>query len=372
MLRFFHLADFHLGVEFDSHSPALRQTLRRDMRQAFQDMVARAISEQIDGLLIAGDLLDDSSIDPRNEIFLLQQLKRLTDASIPVFLVQGNHDFRHRLTPESVHILGSELDVIDQPDYRIVGQSFERQFDLRTIQDLPTFADEKPTIGVFHTQIVSHHEGDRSSYLASTVDALEASGYDYIALGHVHERAVYGSRKNIQYPGSFFPLSKNEVGRRGYLDVRLTPSLKVQFIPSSRTVFARIDAELMSGDDFRVRTYDQLKALHKPDQISQIRLEGFLQPTELQDLPEILEMIEDESDQMIDFIDRTQLAPLGDLTQNPFFQQLLENFDSKVFARIDRTPMHQMTSQEYRLWYAKNKDRVRRLLLASFYKRGQV
>lgn len=373
MLRFFHMADFHLGIEYDSHSPSLRQFLRQEMRQAFQDMIDKAISERIDGLLIAGDLLDDSSIDPRNEIFLTNHLQRLADAEVAVYLVQGNHDVSNQLHLPMAHVLNSELEVIERPNYRIVGQSFERKFDLRTLNQLPVFEDDKPTIGLFHTQLVSQlEEENRSSYLASTVTALEDSGYDYVALGHVHERSSFGQLNTIHYPGSFFPISRSEVGRRGYLDVRFTPNLKVQFVSSSKTSFARSELELESGEDFRVRTYDSLKAQIKPDQITQLKLKGFLQPNELNDLPEILELVREETEQEIDFIDATQLAPIGDLSQNPFFQQLLENFDSKVFERIDKVNLHQMSPQEYRIWYARNKDRLRRMMLESFYERGQA
>lgn len=373
MIRFFHLADLHYGIEFDSHSSSLRQHLRRDMRQAFSDMIDRAISESIDGVLIAGDLLDDSSVDPRNEIFLITELKRLTDVGIDVYLVQGNHDVSHQLNLPGVTIIGSNLQVVERAGYRIVGQSFEKKFDLRTVTELPTFSDDLITIGLFHTQIVPHlEESNRSSYLATTISDLEASGYDYLALGHVHERSVHGNRKLIHYPGSFFPLSRAETGRKGYLDIRFNPGLKVQFIPSSQTSFARIEVQLDSGDDFRLRTYEQLKEVLKPDQISMIQLTGYLLPSEMNDLPEILELVQEESELAIDFIDQTQVMPQGDLTQNPFFQQLFENFDSKVFRQIDEVPLHQLTPSEYRLWYAKNKDRLRRMMLESFYDRGNA
>lgn len=371
MLRLFHLADYHFGIEFESHNASLRRLLRQQMRQALVDLVDRAIREKIDAVLIAGDLLDDSSIDPRNEIFLINQLHRLADHAIEVFLVQGNHDVTHQLPLPFVHVLGSQLEVIEKDNYRVVGQSFEKQFDLRTVSDLPVFSDDKPTIGLFHSQVVPKIEADnRSSYLISTVEDLEAAGYDYIALGHVHERTHYGSRKQIHYPGSFFPTCRAELGPRGYLDIKLGEALKVQFIPSSRLSFVRHLVSLESGDNFRLRTYEQLKQLVKPDQIGLVRVAGFLQPEELSDLPEILELVREEADQLLEFEDQTEMAPLSDITQNPFFTDLLHNFDDKVLRQLEDTKLHQQTPQEFRLWYAKHKDQVRRRLLESFYKRG--
>lgn len=372
MVRFFHLADYHFGIEFESHNASLRQFLRSRMRQAFVDMIDRAIHEKVDAVLIAGDLLDDSSLDPRNEIFLINQLKRLSEHLIDIYLVEGNHDVTNQLPLPFAHILSSDLEVIEMTNYRIVGQSFERQFDLRTIQDLPMFDDNLPTIGLFHSLIVPQIEPDnRSSYLVSTINGLEDSGYDYIALGHVHERAAYGQHKQIQYPGSFFPTTKLELGLRGYLDVRISDKLKVQFIPSSSLKFTRLETTLESGENFRVRTYEALKDLIRPDEIIQIKLQGYLTPSELQDLPEILELIKEEADQMVEFLDQTQMAPLSDVTQNPFFQELLTGFDDKLFQQIEQTGLHQLSPQEYRLWYSKNKDRVRRILLESFYIRGR-
>jgi len=93
--RFLHAADLHLdsplrGLEADPFAPA--ELIRGATRRALGRLVDLAIDEKVDFLLIAGDIYDGDWPDFGTGLFFAAQMRRLTQAGIPVFAIRGNHD----------------------------------------------------------------------------------------------------------------------------------------------------------------------------------------------------------------------------------------------------------------------------------------
>lgn len=75
-------------------------------------MVDLCLDEQVDALLIAGDLYDGDQTSMKTARFLAEQLRRLHQAGIRVF-IRGNHDALSKITkelvlPDSVKIFGGQ------------------------------------------------------------------------------------------------------------------------------------------------------------------------------------------------------------------------------------------------------------------------
>ena len=99
--RFVHAADLHLdsplrGLEADPTAPA--ELIRGATRRALGRLVDLAIEENVDFMLIAGDLYDGDWPDFGTGLFFSAQMRRLTQAGIPVFTIRGNHDAANRVT----------------------------------------------------------------------------------------------------------------------------------------------------------------------------------------------------------------------------------------------------------------------------------
>ena len=90
MPRFLHLADVHLG--FDRYD---NKTRTKDFFLALHDALQKyAVDEQVDFVVIAGDLFEHRTIQPNilNQAKICLQL--LKEAGIPVLAIEGNHDNR--------------------------------------------------------------------------------------------------------------------------------------------------------------------------------------------------------------------------------------------------------------------------------------
>ena len=87
--KILHTADIHLDSPLRSlalRDETLRDKVQAATRTAFAQLVDTALSEQVLGVLIAGDLFDGRARSARTAAFLTAQLDRLRRADIRVFL----------------------------------------------------------------------------------------------------------------------------------------------------------------------------------------------------------------------------------------------------------------------------------------------
>jgi DNA repair protein SbcD/Mre11 len=222
---FLHLADLHLdsplrGLEADADAPAAQ--LREATRAAFRNAVDDALEERVALVLIAGDLFDGDWPDWRSGAFLTAQLARLTQAGIRVIGLRGNHDAESVITrklvlPEGATVLRADRpETVDLPEIgaAVHGQSFATR---EVLTDLSaTYPPPLPgrcNIGLLHTAATGRD--GHANYAPCSVEALASHGYDYWALGHVHEREVLSEAPWIVFPGNPQGRHAKETGPKG-------------------------------------------------------------------------------------------------------------------------------------------------------------
>ena len=93
-IKFIHSADIHLGKSYRS-SPGEAERYQ-DFFRMLGSIVADAVRERVDFVLIAGDLFHTGQILPRTFARTIETLQPLKDAAIPCIAVEGNHDWIHR------------------------------------------------------------------------------------------------------------------------------------------------------------------------------------------------------------------------------------------------------------------------------------
>lgn len=224
-MRFIHTADIHLdsplhGLAAYPDAPVAQ--LRNATRAAFTELVNRAIEEKIDFMVIAGDLYDGTWRDHNTGIFFSKEMGRLKREGISVFVLFGNHDAESEMTkkldlPDNVRCFGSQkAEVIKLEDLRVAlhGRSFKVK---ETAENLaaayPPPAPGYYNIGVLHTALEGY--AAHASYAPCTLAELHTKGYQYWALGHVHEFTQWNGPSIIVFPGNLQGRNVRETGRRG-------------------------------------------------------------------------------------------------------------------------------------------------------------
>ena len=224
-MKLLHAADIHLDSPLkglDRYEGAPVEQFRSATRRALENLVASCLAEAVDFLLIVGDLYDGSWKDYRTGLFFAAQMSRLRAAGIPVFLIRGNHDAESNITrslrlPENVYEFSSERPEtkrIEALGVALHGQSFAKR---DVTDDLAArYPDGVPgafNIGLLHT-CASGREG-HDSYAPCSLETLRSKGYDYWALGHVHQREVLSESPWIVFPGNLQGRHAKETGAKG-------------------------------------------------------------------------------------------------------------------------------------------------------------
>ena len=241
-LRFVHAADLHLDSPFTGIRSAAPENVAEALYKAtfetYENIIDLCIEEQVDALLVAGDVYDGADRSLRAQQAFIRGLRRLDEAGIRSFVCHGNHDpldgWEARLAyPDSCHRFLADWEAVpvieDDPGRAVVhGISYPQQVvDRNLVSDLGTVEPGLFSIGLLHANV-----GDKpghAPYAPCSLDDLERTGIDYWALGHVHTREEMRKQSPaVVYPGNPQGRHVNETGARGvYLvevdgdDVRL-------------------------------------------------------------------------------------------------------------------------------------------------------
>jgi DNA repair exonuclease SbcCD nuclease subunit len=258
MIKFLHAADIHLdsplrGLEKYEGAPAER--MRAATRRALENLVELALAEDVDFVLIAGDIYDGDWDDFNTGLFLCNRLDELGRAGIEVFLVSGNHDAASRITrsltwPDNVHSFSTaapETLVREDLGVAVHGQGYDNP----AVQDnlaagFPPACPGLFNIGLLHTSLAGYQQHE--PYAPCSVQDLVDRGYDYWALGHVHERTLVREHEPvILFPGNTQGRHARETGPRGCTLVRVeeggTVHAEHRDLDAARWEHVQVDAE---------------------------------------------------------------------------------------------------------------------------------
>ncbi len=222
---FLHCADLHLGsplLGLSEKDPEIAARFAAASRDAFKNLVNRAIEERVVFVLVAGDIYDGEWRDNSIGLFFNRHVSRLTQAKIPVFLIKGNHDAASVVTssiafPDGVTQFSTRrAETHSLPELRVAihGRSFpHRAVDENWAAEYPAPKAEWLNIGLLHTNCGGRPGHD--SYAPCSPADLRTKGYEYWALGHVHEFEIISNDPWIVYPGNLQGRSIRECGAKG-------------------------------------------------------------------------------------------------------------------------------------------------------------
>jgi len=223
--RFIHTADIHLDSPvrgLTGYEGPVAERIRTATRQALENLVGEAIEQAVDFLVIAGDLYDGDWRDYQTGLFFVRQMGRLANARIPVYLLHGNHDAESQITkrltlPPGVFTFSSrkpETFQIKELGVALHGQSFQhRDVKENLARFYPDPVKGSFNIGVLHTGLGGL--GGHENYAPCSMDDLVNKGYDYWALGHVHQQAILHERPHVVFCGNLQGRHVRESGSKG-------------------------------------------------------------------------------------------------------------------------------------------------------------
>lgn len=255
-MRIMHTADWHIGKRLAGFD------LAADQDAVFEELVKVAAQEQVDAIIIAGDLYDRANPSEESVLQVNHMLKRLNrELHYPLLVVSGNHDsgvrlgsgrewfdatglFMHTTLAEAFTpvVLGdtqffllpyfepvaarlyfddATLTNINKAMYR-VSQALQQQFDP---------AKKHVLVGHFFAAGSTHSESETLVNVGG-LDAVAVSdlaAFDYVALGHLHNRHALNEAK-VQYAGSLLKYSVSEAHQEKGVYILDTETMRRKFV----------------------------------------------------------------------------------------------------------------------------------------------
>ena len=295
-MRLLCTGDVHLGRN-PTRIPPDRVPDQRPFstRAIWERIVALAIEERVDALLISGDLVDHD-----NRFFeaigpIESGVQRLAAAGIPVFAVAGNHDYD--VLPALADRLENKLRLLGRHQrwerhtwrdadgralLHIDGWSFGNEhveLDPIAAYALPAVSDA-PVVGLLHTDL--DQRGSR--YAPTSTSSLYNQPVAAWLIGHIHAPALKSraGAPPVLYPGSPAPLDPGEPGAHGvwFLDLEPNRPAEFSFRPLSPLRYEPIEVDLTGAANERdasTRVYDQIEGrLHTLERSGEAPANGYL------------------------------------------------------------------------------------------------
>jgi DNA repair protein SbcD/Mre11 len=277
-MKFIHCADVHLDTPLQGlaeYPGAPTKEIRNATRRAFEKVLDAAISETVDFLIIAGDLYDTGLKSFESALFFNKQMARLADVGIDVYLIYGNHDAASKLIkqlrpPKNVHVFRStEPHSFVNKDLRLAihGQSFSTP---EITEDLavnyPPPVPDFFNIGVLHTNLGGI--SDHANYAPCSLHTLKSKGYQYWALGHVHNRQILCADPYIVYPGNIQGRHGKEQGEKSCELVTVSDAGAISIGPVSTSVVPWIETCI---DASSCQNADEVYDLGQPSEVWSFR-----------------------------------------------------------------------------------------------------
>lgn len=238
-MKFLHTADWHIGKKLHGYD------LLEEQQAAFTEIIAIAKAQQVDAIVIAGDLYDRSvpSVEAV-EVFNQMMIQLNLEEAFPVLAISGNHDSSTRLEtggPWFAHTqfhLHTRLEQAFQPvelaDTQffllpyfepIAARLYFEDESIRTIEAAMVlvvaemqklFDPTKKQVLVSHFFAAGSEKTDSETKLTvgglDTVPVTLLENFDYVALGHLHGKDALKA-PNARYSGSPVKFSLSEMNQ---------------------------------------------------------------------------------------------------------------------------------------------------------------
>ena len=251
-MKFLHTADWHIGRKLNGFS------LLEEQEHAFKEVIRLAKQEKVDAIVIAGDLYDRSvpsveAVALFNEMMIEMNIRE----KFPVFAISGNHDSATRLDTGSPWLKEQQFHLHTQ-----LAQAFEpvvfedtqffllpyfepfharQYFKDDSLKDIRTCMKQvidtmKEQFDETKQQVLVSHFFAAGSSRSESETPIEVGGldsipldlleeFDYVALGHLHDKNAIKSAERIQYSGALLKYSLSEEKQtKGVRIVELTDS----------------------------------------------------------------------------------------------------------------------------------------------------
>lgn len=239
-MRFIHTGDIHLGATPESKK-VWAAGRGDEIWSSFERLIKKIKTEPVDLLIIAGDMFHRQP--------LLRELKEVdylfsTIPDTKIVLCAGNHDAIKKGSfydgfkwSDNVIFLGEKnIEKVEIPELNVCvyGLSYYSTEITEAMYD-HIIVDRPDMINI----LVAHGGDDK--HIPINKKKLAMSGFDYVAMGHIHKPEI-DEKYKMAYCGSLEPIDVNDMGDRGYIYGEVDKKgLDLKLVPFAKRIYMDLD-----------------------------------------------------------------------------------------------------------------------------------
>ena len=285
MIKVFHCADIHLDSPFSLFSPREAEKRRTELRAAFTSALMFARDRNADLFLISGDLFDGEYVTRDTREMLVREFAKC--GNMHIFISPGNHDplcagspYETSEFPENVHVFGAERECVHLDDLGVDVYGFA--FTSKNYLSSPVsnwHGLDESRINI----LVCHGDMTGAGSLTGPVTRAEIgnSGFDYIALGHIHKPTGLQCENGVfyAYPGCIEGRGFDELGYKGAMFGTVEKGrVDLKNYRFSKSRYEEITVDISNANE-KMEALDVIRTAIKPfsdDTALRLRLTGEL------------------------------------------------------------------------------------------------
>ncbi len=254
-MKLIHVADLHLASKMESNLSKEQAKIRkRELLDRFGDLISYADENEVEGIMIAGDLFDEKRIAKMVKQRVLDEIKM--HPQITFFYLQGNHDRSDFLM---------DVDLSEIPNLKLFSKDEWISYDFGEVvitgreispDNAKTFAvnlvldQAKTNIVMLHGQESNYIGKDKTEIIP--LSELRGKYIDYLALGHIHsyKKERLDDRGEYCYSGCLEGRGFDEIGAKGFVLLTVEDKkISTQFVHFAKRIFHEVEVELTEEDD---------------------------------------------------------------------------------------------------------------------------
>lgn len=223
MIKILHCADIHLDSPFSLSDVKKANTRRALQRGTFTSIMLYARTEKVDLMLLPGDIFDTEYVTRDTAALLVKEFEQASGCRFVI--APGNHDpfsenspYAKLKFPPNVYIFNSpSLTKFSFDDINTDVYGFAFTCDSMAVNP---FAGQKPADSDRINILCCHGDISTSSRTCPiSVSDIESSGFDYVALGHIHNSDGVQKVGNTYYAYSGCPEGRgfDECGKKSVI-----------------------------------------------------------------------------------------------------------------------------------------------------------
>ncbi len=279
-MRFLHLADLHIGKRVNGFS------MIEDQKFVFEQVYDVIENENIDGIIMAGDIYDKPVPSAEAVKLFDEMLTRLVSINLPIFVISGNHDSAERigfgsdiLSAAKVYmsrVYNGNLQKIElEDDYGKINvyllpfikpatvKNIYKEAEIKDYDDALEYVLSQEKIDKTKRNVIVSHQfvtgalrSESEEVSVGGLDNVSVENYeafDYVALGHIH-RAQQMGRESARYAGTLLKYSFSEekhnksmtivdLKEKGNIEIKEIPVKPLHDLKTIKGKFSKITSE---------------------------------------------------------------------------------------------------------------------------------